>query len=147
MKTRKGIIRIDNPKSRIKAWSVQINRQSGKANRVFSDGAHGGYHKAYRAASAWLDSIEAQYPTLDRLVKMQTLWKNNRSGITGVYRWPSDGSERPGAYWAAQWIERPHDRPKRRKFSVAHYGERQAKRLAIATRKDALEAMKAAADA
>ena len=145
MKTRKGIRRVDDPRAHRKGWQVGINRQSGEIYRLFSDGIHGGYHKAYRAASTWLDSILSLYPTRDRLLKMQSTWKHNRSGTTGVYRWPADGSSPPGAYWAAQWIETPYDRPKRRKFSVAHYGENQAKRLAVAARKDALQKMAAAA--
>jgi len=147
LKTRKGIRRLTDTQARRKGWQVSINRQSGKIYRLFTDGIHGGYHKAYQAASAWLDSVLPLHPTLDRLVKMQSTWKHNRSGTTGVYRWPADGSNRPGAYWAAQWIETPYDKPKRRKFSVAHYGENQAKRLAVAAREDALEKMASAASA
>ena len=86
MKTRKGIRRVADTQARRKGWQVSLNRQSGKIYRLFTDGIHGGYHKAYRAACTWLDSVLPLHPTLDRLVKMQSTWKHNRSGTTGVYR-------------------------------------------------------------
>jgi hypothetical protein len=147
LKTRTGIIRVVHAPSRTKSWVAVIRRASGKITRSFSDGVHGGYYKAYRAAVAWRSRMLPHYPAQTRLAKMKTISKNNHSGTTGVYRWPADGSHRPGAFWGAQWTENPGDRPTRRKFSIAAYGERQAEQMAIGARQAALEKMSLAASA
>jgi hypothetical protein len=141
LKTRTGIIRVVHEQSRTKAWVAVIRRTSGKISRTFSDGVHGGYHAAYRAAVAWRGSMLPRYPAQTRVAKMKTISKNNRSGTPGVYRWPADGSDRADAYWGAQWTENPLDKPTRRKFYIATYGEKRAERLAINARKAALEKM------
>ncbi len=109
--------------------------------RLFSDGRHGGKRPAYRAAVAWVDEQRERYPLVPRRTRMTTLRRNNRSGVPGVYRWPADGRDTPGAYWGAQWVARPNDRPRRRKFSIALHGESAAKRLAAKTRRLAIAVM------
>jgi hypothetical protein len=141
MKPRKGIRRAVSKKSRIRGWYATIRRASGNTSRLFSDGVYGGRLEAYRAASKWYEDILPSYPLKTRLAKMSKKRSNNRSGIPGVYRWPASGKNIPGAYWGAQWVNEPNDRPNRRKYSIATYGETSAKKKAIAVRKKAILAL------
>jgi hypothetical protein len=144
MATRKGVYRIRHGRGRSDAWAAIIRRVSGDAAGVFTDSVYGGSKQAYRAAVAWYEAMEPRYPAATRVQRMVTLRSNNRSGITGVYRWPATGENRVGAYWAAQWVESEWERPKRRKFSIALYGERKARRLAIEARDSALAQLRVA---
>lgn len=138
-KPRKGICRVDDPLRRTRGWTATIRRSSGDAARVFSDGVYGGRKEAYRAASAWYVSALKLFPLIPRPERMAIIRRNNRTGVSGVYRWPANGEDRPGAYWAAHCVREPTDkRPARRKFSVACYGEHEAKALAIQARRDFL---------
>src|ERR1035437_6885784 len=120
MKTIKGIRRIDCARSRTRAWHAIVRRASGEIGRTFSDGGYGGRLAAYRAAKAWYEKAEADYPLMTRLARMSAIRTNNRSGVAGVYRWPADGTNMNGAYWAAQWVISENQMPVRRKFSIAH---------------------------
>lgn len=135
----KGLIRIDCHVSRTHGWKAVIKRASGEVERLFSDGKHGGPEAAKVAAAAWLSSQWDKFPLIDRSARMAILRRNNRSGMAGVFRWPADGSDVPGAYWAAQWVIEPSQSPKRKKFLISTHGESEAKRLAIAKRKQALQ--------
>jgi hypothetical protein len=144
MKPRKGIHRAIHHISGTGSWVAIIYRVSGKASKTFTDSVYGGSKSAYRAASAWYVQMSQRFPLANRVDRMLTLRGNNRSGITGVYRWPANGDDREGAYWGAQWVVTPWEPPVRRKFSIACYGERQAKKLAIQARNAALTALRAA---
>jgi hypothetical protein len=111
---------------------------------IFVPLMYGGSKPAYRAASAWYAQMSQKFPLANRVDRMLTLRGNNRSGITGVYRWPANGEDRQDAYWAAQWVTTPWEQPVRRKFSIAYYGERQAKKLATQARNNALDALRSA---
>jgi hypothetical protein len=139
MKTSKGIRRIDCARTRTKAWHATVSRLSGKLERTFSDGVHGGRREAYLAAREWYEKAVAALPLVPRIVRMATRRSNNRSGVSGVYRWPADGGNVPGAYWSARWVVVPGQRPVIRKFSVALYGERVAKQMAVDARCEALK--------
>jgi hypothetical protein len=137
----KGITRIDNERNHTHGWSATVNRASGKIHRVFSDRINGGWEAAYQLAVAWVKEHFEKFPLKSRTARNNTLRRNNRSGVPGVFRYPTDGSTRPGAYWSAQWVIVPHARPTVRKFSIAHYGESQAKWLAVQARIKAVAAM------
>lgn len=123
---------------RTTGWQIEIKRHSGTVSKLFSDGRYGGKARAYRAAQGHLKAMERAYLLLPRLERMRLRRRNNRSGVSGVYRWPADGSDIPGAYWAAQWVEREGEPPRRRKFSTAKYGEATAKKKAVEVRRQAL---------
>lgn len=131
----RGVRRLDHKSSRTHGWTATLRRRSGSCGRFFSDRRHHGRKAAYRAAVTWLRIQEAKFPRLSRLSRARVLRRNNRSGTAGVYRWPADGRDVPTAYWAAQWVVRPNDKPRRRKFSVGRYGEERAKRLAMRARR------------
>lgn len=137
----KGIRRIDDERNHTHGWNAIVSRTSGVAHRVFSDGAYGGWEAAYQLAVDWVAEQFKKYPAQSRIDYINTLRRNNRSGVPGVTRYPADGSDRPDAYWLARWVVSPNDRPKSRKFSIARYGESQAKWLAIQARVKAVEMM------
>lgn len=137
----KGVRRVDDERSKTHGWSAIVSRVSGKATRTFSDNAHGGREAAYQKAVAWAEEHFKKYPAKKRIARITHLRRNNRSGISGVYRYPADESDqRPGAYWAAKWVVKPNTPPKIRKLMIAKYGESQAKWLAIQARIKGVEA-------
>ena len=147
IKKKKGIRRVDSDSTHTHAWYATIQRKSGGVTRVFSDGVYGGKLAAHRAASAWYDSVVELYPIVSRIALVTTIRCNNRSGVAGVSRWPASGKKITGACWVAQWVDVPCQPPSRRKFSVALYGEKQAKRLAIAARHEAIKKLMDAEEA
>lgn len=137
----KGIRRVDCKATRTHGWYATVRRKSGELTRVFSDGRYGGRRVSYRAAVAWIAEQWKRCPTMPRAKRMSLLRRNNRTGISGVYRWPADGRDITGAYWAVQWVPVPKQPPVRRKFSVSHHGEQAAKRLAAKVRRAAVSAI------
>lgn len=95
----KGIRRVDCDTTRTHGWSATVKRKSGEVIRLFSDGRYGGNIAAYRAAISWIKKQWNRYPTVPRILRMTTVRRNNRTGTSGVYRWPADGQDVPGAYW------------------------------------------------
>jgi len=146
MASQNGIYRVDDPRSRTHAWVACVRRKSGTASRTFSDGRHGGRKASWRQAHRWRRQIQHRFPKVSRLERMVERRRNNRSGVAGVYRWPADGSIVTGAYWGAQWVPVPRQRPKRRKFSIAYHGEEEAKRLAVRARNRAIRSLRRPAD-
>jgi hypothetical protein len=138
VKPRKGIYRVVH-RTGTKGWSAVIRRASGEVARLFSDNVYGGSRKAYRVASTWYEQTLPHYPLATRIGKMTTIRRNNQSGVSGVYRWPANGGNRPGACWAAQWVVESRQVPVRRKYSIAFYGEQQAKDLAVKARNAAIK--------
>ncbi len=143
----KGTRRIDNDASRTHGWTATVYRRAGRSVRLFSDGRHGGHRRAYRAAVAWIKEEWKRLPNVPRLERMATRRRNNRSGTSGVYRWPADGRDVTGAFWGAQWVVKPNNPPQRRKYSVARYGENTAKALARRARRRAIAALRASTSA
>jgi hypothetical protein len=142
MKPRKGIHRVVHSRSRTKGWSAVIRRASGEVTKLFSDNVHGGRVKAYQAASKWLELTLPLYPLATRIDRMVKVRRNNRSGVPGVYRYPATGEKVVDAYWGCQWVNEPNSKPTRRKFSIACYGERGSKQLAIKARNSAIASLK-----
>lgn len=130
----KGISRIDDDRKHSHGWKATIRRASAYIQRIFSDGSNGGREAAYQVAVAWVNEQFKKYPVKSRLDSIQHLRRDNRSGVSGVYRYPIDGSNPPGAHWGAKWRLTPNTLPQNRKFSIARYGEEKAKRLAIQAR-------------
>ena len=138
-----GISRVDNDVHRTHAWRVSLCRRGKRHVKNFPDKKWGGKRAALASAKQYRDTLIQQFPPLSRKEFCTILRKNNKSGITGVYRYAKSFTLRNGAiqhswYWEATWPngmgEQDH-----LSFSVNEYGERKARQLAIATRKKALE--------
>jgi hypothetical protein len=133
----RNIVRVDHEASRTHAWRVTVQRHNDIAVKMFSDSIHGGKRKALKAAEAYRDELLRRYSPYAHAIWVRTrLRRNNTSGIPGVGRYaqmdnPKTGSVR--VFWLASWVNEQGD-GRKRKFAVSHYGERQAKRLAVAER-------------
>jgi hypothetical protein len=133
----RNIVRVDHEASRTHAWRVTVQRHNDIAVKTFSDAIYGGKRKALKVAEAYRDELLRRYSPYAHAIWVRTrLRRNNTSGIPGVGRYeqldnPKTGSVR--VFWLASWVNEQGDSRKRR-FMVSHYGERQAKRLAVAER-------------
>ena len=119
------------------AWVVTLQRKGASIVRRFSDGVYGEKRKALKAAVEYRDSFLARDKPFDHQIWIRTrLRKNNKSGIPGVHRYEvKDGSSNGTVreYWIAAWTNE-YGVTRHRKFSIARYGEEEAKLLAIAER-------------
>lgn len=137
MTPRRNIIRIDHEASRTHAWRVTVQRHNDIVVKTFSDATYGGKQKALKTAEAYRDELFRRHSPYAHAIWVRTrLRRNNTSGIPGVGRYeqvdnPTTGSVR--VFWLASWVDEQGD-SRKRKFMVSHYGERQAKRLAVAER-------------
>ncbi len=137
MRLPRNIIRVDHEAKRDHGWVVTLQRKRAIIVKRFSDGVYGGKREALKAAVEYRDSFLARDKPFDHQIWLRTrLRKNNTSGIPGVGRYEvveNPDTENVRAFWLASWINE-HGASRKRKFSVARYGEQEAKLLAIAER-------------
>jgi len=133
----RNIIRVDHEASRTHAWRVTVQRHNDIVAKTFSDLVYGGKRKALKAAVEYRDELLRRYSPYTHAIWVRTrLRRNNTSGIPGVGRYVERTNPHTGytrVFWLASWVNEQGDSRKRR-FLVTHYGERQAKRLAVAER-------------
>jgi hypothetical protein len=137
MKPPRNVMRIDNETTRTHGWRVTFQRKGEIIVSLFSDSIYGGKQAALSAAVECRNTLVAQHSALAHQLWVRTrLRRNNTSGIPGVGRYEVIGNRNTGrrdVFWLASWINE-HGASRKRKFSVSRYGERHAKRLAIAER-------------
>ena len=138
-----GISRIDSDRFRTHAWRVKLVRRGEIHVKNFSDKRWGSKRKALAQAKAYRDELLLKHPPLSRKEFCTTLRSNNRSGITGVYRYAKsftlkNGQVKQNWYWEATWPI-GNSQQSHIAFSVNEHGERKARRLAIEARRKALE--------
>lgn len=127
------IRRVDVEDNRTHGWVVQIQRKRQTWRKTFTDGKLGGSANALRVAIEYRDRVLAKYPGYDTLGICQIKRRSNRSGMPGVARIKDvDAKGKTTFYWLA--FCNAGGKRRARKFSVARYGERRAKRLALAAR-------------
>jgi hypothetical protein len=133
----RNIIRVDHEASRTHAWRVTLQRHNDIVVKTFSDSIHGGKRKALKATVEYRDELLRRHSPYAHAIWVRTrLRRNNTSGIPGVGRYeectnPNTGNTRE--FWLASWVNE-YGASRKRKFTVSCYGERQAKRLAVAER-------------
>jgi len=133
-----GITRIDDNSYYTHAWRVSLRRRGKSLVKNFPDKKHGGKRDALAAAKKYRDQLLEQYPPLTRKEFASIRRRNNKTGITGVYRYAkkyrlADGRENECWYWEAHWPTESgqHESVS---YSVNNYGEDLARRLAIRAR-------------
>ena len=140
----RNIIRVDHEASRTHAWRATLQRWNGITVKTFSDSVHRGKRNALKAALEYRNRLLLRHSPFKHHVWVRTrLRKNNTSGIPGVGRYEVVANHKTGrrqVYWLAFWANE-HGVRRERKFYVSTYGERQAKRLAIAERTRQLNAV------
>lgn len=140
-----GISRIDDDKYRTHAWRVSLSRRGTRHVKNFPDKKYGGKGKALQQAKQFRDEFIAENPPLSRREFCTILRSNNKTGITGVYRYAKsyrlkNGQVKKTWYWEATWPI-GNSQQSHIAFSVRDYGEEKALRLATRARKKALESL------
>lgn len=132
------IIRQETTTKTTACWKVNIKRRSKYMHKYFPDSKYGGKENALEAAQAWLDSLMSAASNPDYM-----LWRRNKkpetntSGIVGVGRYAIKYRKRRRLLWQAMWKDADGKTHCKRYF-VSTHGERQAKALAVAARRDAM---------
>ena len=147
MKKYINIRRFDTDINHTHAWLVQVQRQGGIFIKMFSDRLYGGKQKALNAAIEFRDNtLTAVSNYKYHYQRRSILRRNNTSGIPGVGHYENisnPNTKNVAIFWAAFWDDEFGVR-RQRKFAVSRYGERKAKKLAIAEREKRLKEVCAA---
>jgi hypothetical protein len=132
------IIRQETTEKTAACWKVNLKRRSKYMHKYFPDAKYGGKENALGAAQAYLDSLMSAASNPDYM-----LWRRNKkteantSGIVGVGPYLVRYRKRRRLLWSAFWQDA--DGKKHCKvFFVSTHGERQAKALAVAARRDGM---------
>lgn len=103
--------------------------------RWFSDSEHGGRDASLARATEWRDRLLKRLPPATMI---RTRYAPNQSGVIGVqFARDRTRAGRPAHRYRAMWFE-VDGRQMSSSFSVAKYGARRAKALAIEARKRAV---------
>lgn len=137
-----GISRIDDEKQRSHAWRVSLLRHGKRLVKNFPDKKYGGSEAALTKAIRHRDEIIRDYPPISRKQFSNAKRRNNKTGITGVYKYNKsyisrDGTARDNWYWEANWPTAESESACQ-SFSVKRYGDALARQLAIRTRNEQL---------
>ncbi len=138
-----GISRIDSNDHQTHAWRVSLRRRGNLFVKNFPDRKWGGKSRALSGAKQYRDELVQRHPPMSRKEFCTILRSNNKSGVTGVYKYAKsfrlrDGTIKQSWYWAATW---PIGGSKQSHLtlSINEYGEDRARELAIRARYKALE--------
>jgi hypothetical protein len=113
-------------------WVLKLTRRGHSRSQYFADSRYGGKARALEAALRRRDELTAAMPPAVR-IKMR--FSLNKSGVIGVSLQENQGGHR---YWVADWTELTGEHVRRR-FSVTKLGEREARRRAVETRREAVK--------
>ncbi len=132
------ITRHETSEKTAACWKINLKRRTRYMHKYFPDAKYGGKGNALEAAQAYLDSLMSAASNPDYM-----LWRRNKkteantSGIVGVGRYLIRYRKKRRLLWQAFWQDA--DGKKHTKvFFVSTHGERQAKALAVAARRDAM---------
>ncbi len=116
-------------------WTVHVTLNARRQTRYFPDSAYGGAEQSLKAAQAFAHQdmeLHLEYLALRRRLYPRA---NSKSGIPGVGRF---SDRRRGEFWAAYYDDPQSGVRKMKRFSVAQFGEEQARQLAIEYREDGM---------
>lgn len=114
-----------------RGWAVSIQRQGVTYKKAFFASTHGGSEAALARAQAWRDYQQARHPPMTQQQYARRIRQNNTSGHPGIICCRDEDGN------LVRWLARTQIRPGlklTRSFSVAKYGKRKAKMLAMAER-------------
>lgn len=131
-----GITRLKKAKAAW-CWNVVLSRRGKTFSKAFYDESLGGKAAALRAAIAWRDEV-ARTEVLTFRDFHEHQRSNNTSGVPGVCLVKS--AAQPEGTWQAM-IKPEGKRKMTRSFSIKKFGEREAFSLAVAARKEMLDAL------
>jgi hypothetical protein len=132
------IIRHEVTEKTAAGWKVNLKRRTRYMHKYFPDVKYGGTDNALAAAQAYLDSLMSAASNPDYMLwRRNKKTKRNTSGIVGVGRYLIRYRKRRRLQWTAFWQDADGKR-RCKVFFVSTHGERQAKALAVAARRDAM---------
>lgn len=137
-----GISRIDDPVNRAHSWRVSLRRRGKKLVKNFADKKHGGKEIALALAKKHRNELLEKNPPISRKEFSCVLRRNNKTGISGVYKYAKrytlkDGTEKEIWYWEANWPTEVGVSG-HKSFSVNRFGEEVARQMAIRARETRL---------
>ena len=123
-------------------WKVSLTRRGKNMFKSFADSKYGGKTKALKAAKAWREQILESTSDVDYVLwRRKKRSRPNGSGIIGVGRYRVRYVASRHLVWEASWQDADSKRHARR-FFVSVHGERGAKALACAARREAMQELK-----
>lgn len=135
----RNITRMDHEK--VRGFWVRIVKDGEMHQKLFSDSQYGGKRKALDAARAYRDHLRGklygEHANSDR--RVCTSFKNNSSGVVGVYYVEKQRGQSVTRAYVASWCPKKGGPQKHKYFSVKKLGKREAFRQACAYRKERVE--------
>ncbi|HEY1612899.1 MAG TPA: AP2 domain-containing protein [Rhizomicrobium sp.] len=120
-------------------WKVSITRRGKYMYKSFADSKFGGKTRGLAAAKAWRAKMMKSTSDVDYVLwRREKRSRPNSSGIVGVGRYTVRYESSRHLVWEAYWQDADGKRHSRR-FFVSVHGERGAKALACAERRQAIE--------
>jgi hypothetical protein len=132
------ISRLEKSPKNGAGWKVGIVRRGKYLHKHFADGKYDGKTKALNAAKAWRDQIVKSASDVDYVLwRRQKRSRPSSSGIVGVGRYEVQYQLSRHPLWEASWQDADGKRHSRR-FFISVHGEKGAKALACAARREAM---------
>ncbi len=117
-------------------------RRGKSMHKHFADSKFGGKTKALSAAKAWRDEVVKSASDVDYVLwRRQKRSRQSSSGIVGVGRYEVQYESSRHPVWEASWQDADGKRHSRR-FFISVHGEKGAKALAVAARREAMAELK-----
>jgi len=131
-----AIARIDLPDASTHGWQVRLQRRGIKYAKYFGDAVYGNQQRGLREAREWRDETLRQIAASEQ-TRICTRSARNSSGVVGVSKVTVVTNGASYLFWQATWSPEPG---KRRcvKFSIKRYGDKEAFRLAVEARSEAV---------
>jgi hypothetical protein len=138
-----GISRIDCDRHNSHAWRVSLQRYGKRYVKNFSDKKCGNKKAALYKATEFRDQFLLEYPPITRKAFCNAKRRNNKTGITGVYKnrkvyQLKNGTIKESWYWSANWPDATGESICK-SFAINRFGEDLAKQMAITARKVGLQ--------
>jgi hypothetical protein len=138
----RNISRLEKSPKHAAGWRVGVVRRGKSMHKHFADNKFGGKTKALSAAKAWRDEAVKSTSDVDYVLwRRQKRSRESSSGIVGVGRYEVQYESSRHPVWEASWQDADSKRHSRR-FFISVHGEKGAKALAIAARREAMEELK-----
>jgi hypothetical protein len=133
-----GISRIDCERQNAHAWRVSLRRYGKRFAKNFTDKKYGDRELALADAMAFRDQFLVDNPPISRKDFCSIKRRNNKTGITGVYKYRKtyqlkDGTIKESWYWEANWPDIDGTSISQ-SFAINRFGEKLARNMAIEAR-------------
>ncbi len=128
---------MDYPDQSVACYRVKLLRQGAMFLEYFPFKSYPSEEAAFAEATKCWKEIREAFPRMSRHQTCQVERRKSPSGIVGIARIIKASKGHDYAFWRANFTDRRGNR-KVRIFSVDKYGEAEAKKRALKTRKDAL---------